>query len=51
MKKKNRHTNLYATACAVARGMVTDRRRFAPRIVEDKRRKEALKPKYRDWVV
>ena len=50
MKKKNRQCNLYS-ACAIARDMVTNRRRFAPRVVEDKRRKEAVKPKYHDWAV
>ena len=41
MKKKN----IYA-ACEAARRMVEDRRRYAPRVVVDKRKKS---PKYKVW--
>ena len=34
-------------ACPVAKAMVTERRRYAPRRIENKRRKAQLSPKYR----
>lgn len=37
--------NIYA-ACETARQMVENRRRYAPRVVEDKRKKP---PKYKSW--
>lgn len=43
--KKNKKKNIYA-ACEIARMMVEDRRRYAPRVCVDKRRKP---PKYKDW--
>lgn len=33
----------------VAKAMVEDRRRWAPRIVENKEKKNALKPKYKNY--
>ena len=33
----------------VAKAMVEDRRKWAPRIVENKKRKNALKPKYNNY--
>lgn len=41
MKKKN----IYAT-CEMARAMVENRRKYAPRVVENKKKKS---PKYKVW--
>lgn len=43
MKKKN----IYA-ACETARQIVENRRRYAPRVVADKRKKS---PKYKVWKI
>ena len=46
-KKAKKNFSLYAKGEA-ARMLVTERRRYAPRVIEDKRRKD---PKYKTWRV
>ena len=45
MAKKKTHISY----TPVAKAMVEDRRRWTPRVVENKKRKNALKPKYKNW--
>jgi len=33
----------------IAKAMMEDRRRWAPRVVENKKRKNTLKPKYKNY--